>query len=695
MTIIPQRDALGGGPGTAAGRPLTPGSGWRRWGRRVGAGALLVLAEALGWGALPASPLVPITDERGAASVIVHPGDDRLAAYVAGRLADYLAEHTSIRVPVVTEQALSVASSPGTVIIIDGTPEQRLARRWGRSTCFSSPHPEAYRLWVEPGAGPAGRSTVLLAGQSSAGAKFAAYRFMREMAIAGRTAAVRPMDVSAAPFLATRSIALFNVWGMPIELTRRHNLEAWPVDRLERYLEMYDTFGFNAIESHDRFNDEYLRPLFGLERAEWRRKVQRMCDVAHAHGQQFFLRIWGHVVMNTPKNATPPPPGAAVPKKLAYLCVNEAEGRRRWEEEILRYYTTHYAGRIDQLIGHWCDPGVCRRQGCDFRTPLRLQMELHRAFRAIDPHFTSTFSLWFFDVTKNNPAGWARGGWAGYESDFDLIRAGLLDRDVVIATATTQPGSYREDVVQAILAAGHRPALWTWYRADHEIRPSLHIHLHERLEQYFRELPASARQLAWHNVERNVHGAANTANYYVAGRLMWDPTLSADDLLREFLALILGPDNAERVLPAYQAIERIRCQACFKNWESSRHTGAGTGDARADWALAEGALARLAEAQLPPGWRPRLPLDVAPEQLMLDLQTSLVVIRDFARCRAETMPAIERDLRAGAAGAAASALDQLEARFGAWNESLAGRQEWAVLADWIRTQRQILRAAAR
>lgn len=637
-----------------------------------------------------AADAVALTRDGASAAVIVHARDDTLSARTAKRLADYARTHAGVDIPIVTDDAYADQPATAAVIILDGTPDHRVAAKFGQRVEIPVGGADAYALRVIARAG--GPALVIAAGRGPEGAKYAAYRLMRELEIESREIRVPPLSVAVAPFIQTRSAALFNVWSMPIELTRRHNTESWPVERLERYVDMYDFFGFNAIESHDRFNDNYLEPLFGLSRADWRQKVQRMCDHAHENGQQFFLRIWGHTVMETPKVTQPLGPNGSVPKRLAYFCVNEPAQRKRWEEEIRDYYVQHYAGRIDHLIGHWCDPGVCRKNGCDYRTPLQLQMELHRAFKAVDPKFTSSFSLWFFDVTKDNRAGWARGGWPGYENDFDLINAGILDRDVTIATATTKPNSYKDDVVQAIVAAGHKPAVWTWYRADHEIRPSLHVHLHERLGDYFRNLPASARQLAWHNVERNVHGAANTANYYVAGRLMWEPELDVDAVLREFLTLAFGRKNAEHLLPAYLAIERIRCHSCFLNWESARLTGAGTDDPAADLAAAEKALQALAAVTLPPGHRSRVPLDLAPEQIMADLKASLEVIRDFARCRADEIPALKKAVAAGDRAGALRQIDALERRYSSWTHTLAGRQEWSVLAALIDEQTKRLPA---
>ena len=605
-------------------------------------------------------------------SVIVYPRGDALLARTAEKLSGYLHEHTGARVPAFTEDQFKPAGNGTAVIVLDGTADHRLAGRFGTNIRLSAGHPDAYQIKIVTGAAP----RAILAGKSSSGVKFAAYRLMRELDINGQQARIGALDVAAEPFIKTRSVALFNVWNMPIEVTRRHNVESWDPSRLTSYIDMYDFYGFNAIESHDRFDDGYLQPLFGLKRTDWSRKVLLMCDEAHRNGQEFFLRVWGHTVMNTPPMTEPKGPNASVPKRLTHLCVNDPSERKRWETEIRDYYVRNYAGRIDHLIGHWVDPGICLKNGCDYKVPLRLQTELHRAFKAVDPKFKSTFSLWFFDRAKGNPKAWARGGWAGYNNDNDLIGSGILDKDIRVATYTTNPGPYKPEVVQSIIHHGYKPAVWTWYRADHETKPSLHVHAYSFLSDYFKGLPASARQLEWHNVERNVHGAANTVNYYVAGRLMWEPARNPDDLLREFTTLVFGRANGANVLPAYHAIARIRCHACA---EGKFYTGLGTDDPARDVRTAEAALARLAEIRIDPAFRPRIPTDIAPAAIVADLKASLEVMRDYARLRADVLPKFQRAVAAKDGTTARRIEEDIRQKYGQWRYTIAGRQEWALL----------------
>ena len=121
---------------------------------------------------------------------------------------------------------------------------------------------------------------VAIAGNTPAGAKYGAYRLMEEMKFAGGNATIPELDIKASPFFATRSVSLFNIWRVPVEVIRKCNLEAWPAEKVAQNVEMYDAFGFNAIETHDRFHEDFLQNVYGISRAEWREKVYAMADRA-------------------------------------------------------------------------------------------------------------------------------------------------------------------------------------------------------------------------------------------------------------------------------------------------------------------------------------------------------------------------------------------------------------------------------
>ena len=238
-----------------------------------------------------------------------------------------------------------------------------------------------------------------------------------------------------------------------------------------------------------------------------------------------------------------------------------------------------------------------------------------------------------------------------------MIRAGILDRDVLIGMAPGpgEPRPYPVELAREIREAGYRAGLWTWYRGDYETRPSLHSHIRGLVGDYYSKLPDAARDLAWHNVECNVHGAANVAAYYVAAGLMWDRSAGAGRLLNEFLTLVFGAENAPRIAPAYDAIEQIRCTRCT---EDAAPAGSGSDNAALDYDRAAKALQSLDKVRVDPGYRSRLPLIVSRDEILTGLRESLTVIRDYAMCR-------QRGLKG--------------CQYASWEGTLAGHQEWTRL----------------
>lgn len=99
---------------------------------------------------------------------------------------------------------------------------------------------------------------------------------------------------------------------------------------------------------------------------------------------------------------------------------------------------------------------------------------------------------------------------------------------------------------------------------------------------------------------------------------------------------------------------------------------------------------RPGRVAIDPAFRPRIPLDISPAEIVADLKASLETIRDFARCRAEDYPAVERAVAAGNSREATRLLDRLGERFGGWAHTVAGRQEWSVLDAWMKKKRQAL-----
>lgn len=606
-----------------------------------------------------------LVDANRSACLIVYPAESPLHALTAERLAAYIERQTDVRVPVVVESAFAAQKKPDTVIVVDGTKNLRLARRFDDSIALSSDRSEAYRLKVTRRDGP---TLVLLAGNSPAGAKYAAYRLMDELTITGRNASVGALDIAAEPFLNTRIISFGNVWGMPNDIQRNYNLEAWPLERLDPYIDMFDRFGFNAVEALDRYGDDFLRACFGVTREEWRNKIHRISDRLHENGGKMFLRAWGASVMAVRKGYQPTGENDTVLKTITDFCPNNPVHRQRWETEIRDYYLKNHVGRIDHFLGHWADAGGCYdpKSTCTIADPMKLHNELHHTFQAAAPGIESSFSLWWLHLTKQRH-GKRLPPWRGYTDHRSVSGAGVLDKGVVIAQMVRQDDLYKERVSLDIAADGYRPAVWAWRMADQESVGDAGLHVRvERLNRYFKRLPVSARELAYHNVEVNQHGMASVINHYVAGKLMWDPTTDADRAVNDFAVKMFGEKHGPTVARAYRQMEFLRPdykQAAKKY------------DAKTNIRSSGELLEELARVEVDPDFRPRLPLILTPRQILTDLMQALGSIREYNLCLTQELPAIDRAKKANDTAEQTRLLAALEQKRAAWSKTIASAYE--------------------
>ena len=486
---------------------------------------------------------------------------------------------------------------------------------------------------------------------------------MEEMEIDGHGARIAPLDLRASPFFPIRSVSLFNIWRVPVEIIRQCNLESWPIEKIQRSIDTYDAFGFNAIETHDRFHEDFLKAVYGITRAQWREKVYAMCDRAHQDGMSVFLRLWGNSVALPVKELK----DGYTPFGFVNLAPDIPEERKRWEIEIRDYAAKNYATHIDHLIGHWADAGgIHPGSKATVTDAMLLHNELVSAFRSINPKIDSTFNLW----GMANPRG--KRGWPGYQDHRSICNAGILPKDVCIAQTTrSRSHPYSEKVTSDILAAGHPAAVWTWRRGDTEVRlgdAGLRIRIHALMGDYFHNLPQSARQLQWHNIERNQHGLASDVNYYIAGKLMWDPATDVDHALNKYCKLVFGATNAHAVARAFNTIESSRHIERFVSDELIAHPAAAARRAKA-------ALDGLTPIRLPVGQRPRLPSVTSPQEMLNQLRDTLAVIADNAQIIAEQLPALDALLKAGKTTEAAAQARMLRKRADAWSGTIAGGVE--------------------
>ncbi len=598
---------------------------------------------------------VKIVDEKKAFAAIVYPNDMPLYSLVADRLAGYIENQTGVRLPATTGNNFEL-SRKITTIILDGTKDKSMLRKYGLTVDLKSERSDAYSIKVVQ---HNNMPFIILAGNSAEGVKFAAYRLMEELNITGTSTSIKQMDIKAEPFFKTRIISMGNIWRTAIEIERKYNIEGWSADRLKKSVNMYDAFGFNGFEILDRFNDGYLVPCYGITRQEWRNKIWSMADNAHLNGQKFFLRAWGNAVMDIP-GAFKSGPNAVVPRIFKSFCPDLPDDRKRWESEIRDYYVPNYASHIDNFIGHWSDAGGCKdpKSNATVKDAMLLHMELENAFKKINPKLETSFSFWHMDEEN----------WRGYKDYRSVSGASVLDKDVILAQATRAKSKvYSEKMTEDFVAYGYRAAVWTWIQADSESfnnDASMIIRTH-RLGEYFSNLPASAKVLEWHNIERCQHGLGNVVNYYVAGKLMWNPKANVDDILKSFAVKMFGEQNAPHIVEAYNALEALRVSD-----NRIRNTSPKNPEQMA--IQSQTALKSLEKVKIDPKFRPRLELDITAQQIKDDLINALTVINAYSLCFSNELPELDNAKKENNTEEQEKIVKSLRNKISLWGSSIAG-----------------------
>jgi hypothetical protein len=610
------------------------------------------------------TPLIASGEARCA---IVFPKSDALSKRAAERLLAYFFEQTGVEPGIVAESEIAKTSDK-TLIVLDGTKDHHLLSALDVKLDVPTDRDDAYHLKVVP---QEKRTVIAIAGHTPSGAKYGAYRLMEELEIGKDEASVARLDLTASPFFKTRSVSLFNIWRVPVEVIRQCNLESWPAEKIQANVDMYDAFGFNALETHDRFHEGFLKAVFGTTRLEWRNKVWAMCDRAHEDGMTMFLRQWGNSVEQPIKELK----GGYTPFGFNNLAPDIPEERKRWESEIRDYVATNYASHIDHFIGHWADAGgIHDGSHATIKDAMLLHNELRAAFRAINPKIETSFNLW----GMANPKG--HRGWPGYVDHRSVTSAGILEKDVIIAQTTRAKSHiYSQKETDEIIADGYRAAVWTWRRGDTEVRlsdPGLRIRIHGVMGDYFHDLPDGARKLEWHNIERNHHGMANDVNYYVASKLMWDPKTDVDAALNKYCALVFGKENEKPVAEAFLTIEASRD---VENQVSKFVVNEPVAAAK----RARQALTGLAKIKLAKEHHSRLPSVTSPEEMLKELRETLDIIAQNADICAKELPAIVELIKSGKTEEAKARAAAVQKRTEPWFGTIAGGVEGMWLKETI------------
>lgn len=460
------------------------------------------------------------------------------------------------------------------------------------------------------------------------------------------------------PFIPIREVISYcpnsGIWNdLTPALKQRFFLCHWPEERIRRHVAMLAAFGYNALQV--TVVGQMPRNA-GQTMEEWVRRVKVQIAAAREHGMTITQFVWGNAISAVGEGFTDPHPIHDWHRPAHRDALH-----REWER-----CARAIGGEADRVVTHWCDPGGATA-GCP-ECSIHSAVEMHNAvmehFRAVNPGIEGYFSNWML-YPGNKSYGL---GWPGYDGVQSIVGDPAFDPASGVALGIMNCGSdgVRQDPfgilhpadLRLIRDAGRKAAVWSWYLTDMEIQPAIHVHT-KLLQNYFRGLPPETTDtVAWHTVDDCCSGL-NMHNLFVAGRLMQDPSLDAQALLREYAEGYVGRTAAPALVRALEAIEHARCLSLRYSLkvgdpnESLREEATGADGLPADWAEQGLAMARSARKEvagltLPPGHGTAWPVTLAPCGFLPELAAHLKAIEQM-------LDYLKAAGAAGAAGAGAEA----------------------------------------
>ncbi len=473
------------------------------------------------------------------------------------------------------------------------------------------------------------------------------------------------MSAPSQPFIPIREVIIAcpnsGIWNtMTPALKRKYFMCYWPDDRIRRHVAMLSAFGYNAVQVS--VGGQMPRNA-GQTMEEWVRRVKIQVAAARENGMSVTQFVWGNAI-----SAVEPGFADLYPILDWHQPAHRDALRREWERSARAI-----GGEVDRLVTHWCDPGGAT-PGCP-ECCIHTAVEMHNAimehFCAVNPAIDGYFSNWML-YPGNKSYGT---GWPGYDGVQSIVGDPAFDLASGVAIGIMncggdgvhldRCGQLNAADLKTISADGRKAAVWAWYTTDMEIQPALHVHT-RMLQNYFRSLPlATTETVAWHTVDDCCSGL-NMHNLFVAGRLMQDPALDAQALLREYAEGFFGPAAAPALVRSLEAIEHARCRSLRYSLkvgdpnEALHAEDLDTDKLPADWveqglAMAQSSLKEVAALVLPAGHRAAWPVTLSPQEFLPELVAHLLAIEQmlaYLKAQGE----VRRQLAAGASRERVAAL---------------------------------------
>jgi hypothetical protein len=543
----------------------------------------------------------------GQTAYIVAQPKSELEQRVTNRFVDYV-DRVLVQPPrLVRDLGAVPANIPAIVLTSDGTGlSERLA--------VPSDSPEAFALETRE---IGGHPVVVASGRTDRGLKRALQRLVIKSEQRAPGLVFPDLHVTEKPWIPRRE------WSAPMwspELVRgvftnpqadkRLNIWLYGDEQIQRYVEMFDWFGYSGGQLHETASGY---ALFGSAEAAQSR-LKKYAGALRANGDNVTLWAWaaqfnGYGWIDDSVTYTP------AAGKTAFT---DPKVRAVFERAYDNY--AKLAPDVDLLIAHFYDPGQLKNRA-DVFDYMRL---LISKFRAINPQVKLGVDFWY----------------AGAEADYmqQLIDHGF--RDVLFLENTmphTYPPGRREALHEEAKKRGLEMGVWGWHTVEIETDQNPNMHVNAKLlSHFYRQIRDGVNRIQpityWSEME--AYHLNNIFSHYAAAQLLWNPDRDPDELLREITDGIWGSRNGPLVLAALQLIQDVRTGPTWDTyWIFLPTYRLGTPDAREDLRRAEAVIGSLEKMPTETGFVPKFPLPFPPSTFVELTLPHLRQIREFAAFR--------------------------------------------------------------
>ncbi|MFN0166994.1 MAG: glycoside hydrolase family 20 zincin-like fold domain-containing protein [Bryobacteraceae bacterium] len=397
--------------------------------------------------------------------------------------------------------------------------------------------------------------------------------------------------------------AFVNPWA-----DNRMNLFLFSDDALERYVEMFDWFGFSGVQL---LETSYNYGVFGSPEA-FQDKERAIARKAKKFGQNVSLWVWAAEFngfgWTDPEVTYTPTAGRS--------AFDDPEVRRSFEKYYDQY--ARLAPDVDLLIGHFYDPGRLKNRQDVFRY-MRL---LEQKFKAGNPKVRMAIDSWG----------------TGHSYLRELMDNGFSDYLLLEMSMPSffKPGQ-RESFHEEAKKLGLKVGVWGWYTTEYETDQLASMYVNAKvLSHFYRQMRDGAASIQpvtyWSEME--AHHLNNIYSMYAAGQLLWDPDRDPHQILEELTTGIWGRVAGGKVLDAVELIQDVRSGDTWNTywWTLPTHR-MGTQDPTRDRDRAAAAVAALSGLRPDPGFVPKIPLPCSPGVLLDLMLPHLRQIRAYAEFR--------------------------------------------------------------